>query len=180
VLDVASLQTPRLTLVPTTIEHLQAELHAPEQLFALLGAVVPPGWPPGQYDRDAMEFFLARLQEEGAAAFGWYGWYAVLRANGTDPAILVASGGYFGPPTADGTAEVGYSVVPEYRRRGYATELVEALTTRAFGVPGVRRVVAEAHADNGASIAVLARCGFRQVGAGRDPGHLRFARDAAS
>jgi len=179
VADSATMQTPRLTLVATTIEHLQAELHTPERFPTLLGAVVPASWPPGLYDRDAMEYFLDRLQQEGAGAVGWYGWYAVLRANGTEPATLVASGGYFGPPTANGTVEIGYSVVPEYRRKGYATELVEALTGRALGLPFVRRVVAEAHADNTASLAVLARCGFRNVGAGREPGRLRFARDTA-
>ena len=176
--DVVSLQTPRLTLVPTTVEHLRVELHAPERLSTLLEAVVPAGWPPGEYDRDAMEFFLERLQEGGAGAVGWYGWYAVLRATASHPAVLVASGGYFGPPT-DGTAEVGYSVVPDYRGKGYATELVEALTARALGM-GCVRVVAEAHEDNAASLAVLARCGYRKVGAGREAGHLRFARHAAS
>jgi RimJ/RimL family protein N-acetyltransferase len=179
VADFANVQTPRLTLVPTTVEHLRAELRGADQLAELLGAVVPLDWPPGLYDRDAMVFFLERLEAGGAAAVGWYGWYVVLRANGPSPATLVASGGYFGPPTPDGIVEVGYSVVPQYRGRGYATELVEALASRAFVVPGVCRVVAEAHADNAASIAVLTRCGFRPVGAGRDPSHLHFARNAA-
>ena len=40
--------------------------------------------------------------------------------------MLVAAGGYFGPP-AGGSVEIGYSVIPEARERGYATELVEAL-----------------------------------------------------
>jgi [ribosomal protein S5]-alanine N-acetyltransferase len=170
------IQTARLDLMAATVEHLRAELASPEQLSALLGAVIPPGWPPGQYDRDAMEFFLARMTEAGAAAAGWYGWYAVQRSAPGHPATLVAAVGYFGPPTDDGTVEIGYSVVPRCRKQGHATEAVEALTARALAIPDVRRVVAEVHEDNAASITVLQRCGFLRVGTGRDPGHHRFER----
>jgi [ribosomal protein S5]-alanine N-acetyltransferase len=171
-----SITTARLLLVPTTIEHLEAELHAPHRLPEMLGVVVPAGWPPGLYDRDAMEFFHARMLEAGTAAAGWFGWYAIRRATTDGPAILVASGGYLGPPASDGTVEIGYSVVPEYRNQGYATELVSALTNRALTlfVAGVRRVVAEVDEQNGASQKVLRRCGFAPVGSGREPGHTRF------
>jgi ribosomal-protein-alanine N-acetyltransferase len=169
-----SMRTTRLELIPTTIEHLEAELHEPQRLAHLLGAVIPLGWPPGQYDRDAMQFFHAMLTERGAAAVGWYGWYAIRRAANDHPATLVASGGYFGPPSADGVVEIGYSVVPDHRRQGYATELVQALTARALDLPKVMRVVAEVHEDNVASVTVLSRCGFRRIGAGRDPGHFRY------
>ncbi len=172
------IHTPRLDLVATTLDHLRVELEAPERLGALLGAVVPPGWPPGLYDRDAMLFFQRRLTEGGAAVVGWYGWYAVLRAAEGRPATLVAGCGYFGPPADDGTVEIGYSVTPEHRRQGYAGECVEALTARALGTPGVRWVVAEVHEDNAASIAVLRRCGFHWVSAGREAGHDRYAHGA--
>jgi RimJ/RimL family protein N-acetyltransferase len=171
------LTTDRLLLVPATVEHLEAELYTPGRLSELLSAVVPAGWPPGLYDRDAMAFFHAGLTEAGAAAAGWYAWYAIRRATADCPAMLVASGGYFGPPASDGSVEIGYSVVPACCGRGYATELVGALTNRALGVEGVRRVVAEADGQNAASIKVLKRCGFVLVGAGREMGHARFARE---
>lgn len=169
-----TLATARLDLVATTLEHLQAELEAPAELGGLLHAAVPPSWPPGLYDRDAMEFFRTRLVEGGPAAVGWYGWYAVLRAETDRPATLVAGCGYFGPPGEDGIVEIGYSAAPEFRGRGYTTECVQALTARALRSPDVRAVVAEAHAENAASLKVLERCGFHQVGAGRDPGHHRY------
>ena len=119
----------------------------------LLGAEVPPSWPPGEYDRYAIAYFRDRLMEGGEAVAIWYVWYAIRPATAGSPATLVACGGYFGPPSADGTVEIGYSVVPEWRRHGYATELVQALTTRAFAVPDVRRILAEAEVENVASIA---------------------------
>lgn len=174
------LQTARLDLVAATVEHLSAELENPQQLRTLLGSDIPPSWPPGEYDHHAMAFFHARLTEGGSAVAGWYGWYAIRQATVDHPATLVASGGYFGPPSADGTVELGYSVVPEWRGHGYATELVNALSTRAFNVPEVRRILAEANVANAASIAVLERCGFRRVGAGHEPGYVRFQLDRRS
>jgi ribosomal-protein-alanine N-acetyltransferase len=170
------LRTARIDLIAMTPDHCRAELQAPARLGERLGVVVPASWPPGLHDRDAVTFFLARLTEGGAPAIGWYGWYAVLRAADGQAATLVASGGYFGPPTGDGTVEIGYSVAPEWRARGLASEIVEALVARAFATPGVRRVAAEAHEENSASRRVLARCGFRQVGTGREPGFLRHER----
>ena len=171
-------RTPRLDLVATTIEHLDAELDAPARLGGLLGAVVPPSWPPGVYDHDAMRFFRARLLEGGRAASGWYNWYAILRATPDHLATLVAAAGYFGPP-AEGVVEIGYSTAPEFRSRGYTVEVVEALTARALATPGVHQVIAEAHDDNVASGKVLIRAGFVRIGAGRDPGHHRYARGGA-
>jgi RimJ/RimL family protein N-acetyltransferase len=113
----------------------------------------------------------------GEAVAVWYVWYAIRRPAGEHPAILVACGGYFGPPLADGIVEIGYSVVPEWRRHGYATELVRALTTRAFGAPGVRRILAETEVENAASIGVLKGCGFQRMGTGREPHYDRFQLD---
>lgn len=171
------MHTARLDLVATTIQHLRTELDAPERLGALLGVDVPAGWPPGQYDRDAMQFFLERAMQDGEAATGWYGWYAIRRATDAEPALLVAAAGYFGPPI-DGAVEIGYSVVPEARGKGYATEAVNALAERAFGMPGVDCVAAEAHESNVASVKVLMRCGFECVGKGREEGYWRFERQA--
>ncbi len=172
------LRTRRLSLHAATLEHVRAELEDPGRLALLLDAAVSANWPPGEYDRDAQEYFRARLEAGGAAVEGWYGWYAVKEADREGPRALVAAAGYLGPPDASGAVEIGYSVLPEWRRRGYASEIVEALVARAFSQPGVRRVVAHTTAANLGSAAVLLRCGFRQLGAGRDAGSVRFVRGA--
>ena len=176
-IDPFLMRTARLELVAARVEHLDAELEGADRLKNLLGAEVPPSWPPGEYDRHAVAYFRDRLSEGGEAVAVWYVWYAIMPAAAGSGATLVACGGYFGPPSPDGTVEVGYSVVPEWRRHGYATELVQALTKRAFDTPEVRRILAEADVDNVASIGVLARCGFRRMGTGREPHYDRFQLD---
>ena len=166
--------TPRLELIAATQAHLEAELEDPAGLSSLLGATVPASWPPGEYDRSAMAFFRRGLIDGGAGAVGWYGWYGVRRATAEMPASLVASAGFIGPPDDSGAVEVGYSVVPEWRGQGIATECVSALVQRAFDHGGVRRVVAHTAEGNSASRGVLRRCGFACVGAGADANYLRF------
>jgi RimJ/RimL family protein N-acetyltransferase len=154
-------------------------LESPEQLANLLGAAVSTDWPTGEYDRDAMEFFRARLEEGGETVEGWYGWYAVRAADAEGPRALVGAGGYFGPPDGEGIVEIGYSVLPEWQRRGYASEIVRMLLEHAFTFPQVERVIAHTTEANPASISVLLRCGFHAAGLGRELDTLRFERSRA-
>lgn len=168
------IQTVRLDLIAATLEHVQTELTAPDRLGSLLGAVVPEGWPAGEYDTAAMEFFRGRLEQGGSEVVGWYGWYAVRREEAGSPATLVGSGGYLGSPSPEGEVEIGYSLLPASRGQGYATEITQALVDRALADPRVRRIIAHTQQDNQASIRVLERCGFSRTGAGEEPGSLRF------
>ena len=170
------LQSPRLTLIASTLAHIRTELESPEQLTNMLNAVVSPDWPTGEYDRDAMEFFRARLEEGGEEVEGWYGWYAVREANRESARALVGGAGYFGPPDEAGTVEIGYSVLPEWQRRGYASEMVQTLVEHAFTFAHVKCTIAHTTEANPASIAVLLRCGFHRAGVGRETGTLRFER----
>jgi RimJ/RimL family protein N-acetyltransferase len=163
------LETQRLTLIPQTLEHLRTELEEPSRLGAMLGARVPEGWPPGEYDRDAMEFFRSKLESDAQRYDGWLGWYVVTRDS---TPTLIAGAGFMGPPE-DGTVEIGYSVVAEARGAGCATEIVGALVRRAFESGSVQRVVAETAANNEVSQRVLERNGFTPGGPGR-AANLRF------
>jgi len=164
--------TPRLELVAASAEMLEAELESPERFTEELGAVVPPGWPPGLYDRAAVEFMLGRTREEGEAGAGWYTWYGMRRG---EPRVLVLSIGYFGPPR-NGEVQIGYSVVESQRGNGYATEAIAALAGRALALPGVICVCAHTADDNVPSRRALARAGFLEVGPGKDAATRRFER----
>lgn len=65
--------------------------------------------------------------------------------------------------------EIGYSIVAERRRRGYAREAVDGWLAHAFTDTRVTRIVAHTLAGLEPSIAVLRSAGFIFPGAGPDP-----------
>ena len=158
--------------MPATLDLLRAARRGSADLACALSAQVTPAWPPEYLDDAA----LAWTEEKVAAGISdphWWMYFAVLRAG--DARVLIGSCGYKGPPEAH-AVELGYGVVAEYRRRGLASEMTEALVAQAFAVAQVRTVLAETLAGGAASQAVLRRCGFALQGPGSEPGVLRFAR----
>ena len=170
------LRTPRLDLIAGNLEHIEAELSEPNRIGARLGVTVPEGWPPGEFDRDAMVYFRSRLTAGNPGQAGWFHWYGIARGAGEGAGTLVVAAGYFGPPE-NGRVEIGYSVVPSARRQGYATEMVAALVERALAEPSVMEVVAHTTDANGASTRVLLGCGFQRVGPGAEPGAILYQRN---
>jgi ribosomal-protein-alanine N-acetyltransferase len=134
-----------------------------------LNSIVSKKWPSGEYDRDAMEFFLSCFESGGKSAKGWY---AINIDAISKKRSLVGSGGYFGPPDREGVVEIGYSVLPEWQRRGYATEIVNSLVSHDFFYEKTKNIVAHTLPENEASIRVLISTGFKEVGINK--GNLRF------
>jgi RimJ/RimL family protein N-acetyltransferase len=171
------MRTARLEMIAMDLATMHAELAGPEVLSALLGVAVPVSWPPVEFDRDAILYFQQRLQDSPAEEAAWYGWYVFRISLVRQRMALVGAVGYFGPPV-EGSVEVGYSVIPEARNQGIATECLGALVERAFSFPQVRCVIAHTRDDtNVASTKVLLGCGFRRIGPGSESGLSRYQRD---
>lgn len=165
------IMTDRLTLVPATLALARAELSDRGEFACLLGALVPGNWPP-ESAADALPMFLSWL-EASPDRVGWFGWYALASSGDAGPPTLVGGGGFLGPPH-DGAVQIGYSLLPEFQRRGYATEMVVGLVRWAFGQPGVHVIAAETEWANPASVRVLEKVGFRPAGAAAVPGGARY------
>src|SRR5262249_3599415 len=140
-----TITTLRLTLVPSAPPLARAELFDRPLFARLLDAHVPDGWPPESI-ADALPWFLTRLEADPASV-GWLAWYAVPRGRAWGERVLVAGGGFKGPPLADGTVEVGYAALPEFQGQGLAGEMVGGLVGWAFTQPAVSRVVADTQPD---------------------------------
>ena len=78
--------------------------------------------------------------------------------------LPVGRAGFHAPPDERGMVEIGYSIDPSYRRRGYARAAFVALLSRAIQDPTVRAVRVSIAPDNEASMAVVAPFGFVKVG----------------
>lgn len=150
-------ETERLVLHPLTLPLIDAVLDddlaraqelAPFPLDATTFAA----------DRCTLQLRQVQLRADPAEE-PWLYRAAVSRADGT----VVARIGFHAPPDATGTVEVGYSVHPDHRRQGLATEMAAALI--AWGQErGVCSVLASTSPDNLASQGVIARLGFVRTG----------------
>jgi RimJ/RimL family protein N-acetyltransferase len=119
-----------------------------------LPEVVATSVPPRAPDRAWIERFCARAEA---------GWLAGERADLTirDAATGAYAGEiglyYFEPPTQQ--AMIGYSMMPAWRGRGYATRAATLVSRWAFTV-GIARVIAGTDPTNIGSQRVLERAGF--------------------
>ncbi|KUJ65047.1 acetyltransferase [Streptomyces albus subsp. albus] len=109
--------------------------------------------------RSIFRYRADQLEEDPSAA-PWITRAAVSEPDGA----VVGDAGFHGPPDEAGVVEVGYTVVPGYRRQGYARAMLRALLVRAAAEPGVRTVRARVRSDNTASLATLTGFGFTRVG----------------
>ena len=94
-------------------------------------------------------------------------WYAPWRMALKDGADYIGDLCFKGP-VKDHSVEIGYGIQPEYEGKGYATEVVQAMTQWAFGQKDVVFVEAETAPDNKASQRVLEKCGFVPDGTGAE------------
>ena len=160
------LRTERLELIAATAEVTEAALAnpaSPSEVGRLLGVVVPDGWPSDDL-RDILPGY-ARDAAANPALLGWGPWLMVEASGASPTRVVVGDVGFHSRPDDAGTVEIGYGVLPGYRRRGYATEAARALVAWALDQPGVGRVVAECEADNAGSIRILEKLGMRRTGA---------------
>jgi ribosomal-protein-alanine N-acetyltransferase len=166
--DVPRLRTRRLELIAATPELARAAVAGNAALARALEVGVPDSWPPPMHG-DAQAEMAAKLAADPSLA-GWSFWFVVDSAA----LELVGSIGFVGHANDEGVVEIGYSMGDKYQRRGFATEAMGALIDWAFSHEHVRRVRAQTFPYLTASIRVLEKNGLSLVGAGDEPGTLRF------
>jgi RimJ/RimL family protein N-acetyltransferase len=153
----------RLDLVllePACVEALLAGRRAEAE--ALLAAAIPAWWP-DEHDAGFLRLRLEQMRDAEVRA--WLVRGLVLREAGE----LVGHAGFHGPPGVSGlgkagAVELGYTVFPPYRGRGYATEAAAGLIRWARDERGVRTFLASVAPGNEPSLAIVRKLGFRQVG----------------
>ena len=162
------IETRRLDLIPASEEALRGELSGVAALAAAIRCEVPSSWPPDLYDADAVNYSLNWLLAHPSQA-EWSFYYIVRRGSANGRPLLIGAGGFKGAADEHGVVEVGYSIVRDHQRLGYATEAVEAWHRFAFESPEVKMVIGQTLPALIASIGVLEKLGFRFAGAGSDP-----------
>ncbi len=165
------LVSERLELVPVTVMAVESELAGDGRLSAILGAEVTAEWPPVDWDRPVLELLAATFARDAEQqAFQRY--VLLRRADGSR--VLVGCVGGFVWPERPDEIEIGYSVLPAFRRRGYAFEAAERYVAFVRERAGAMEVVAQTFPQLEASVRILERLGFVRDGVGREEGAIGF------
>lgn len=172
------LTTQRLDLITATAQHLLVALDDISKLGRLIGADIPASWPPELLDDDALRYTLDQLHR-GPDQIGWWMRYVVLRRGPDDRPLLVGTVGLKGRPK-DGIAEVGYGIVHDQQRQGFATEATRALVDWAFEHDDIQHVVAETLPELDASLRVMEKLGMVSMGDGAEVGTIRYGKPRAA
>jgi RimJ/RimL family protein N-acetyltransferase len=154
-----------IELYPMTPAFLEAALDGRhDDAGEILGAALPAEFP-----REGERHFLSlrlRQMREDPRFEDWSPFAVVLEGR------MIGHAGYHGPPGANtrknpDAVEIGYTIEPEYRRRGFATAAAKELLQRAEE-RGIRHFVACSAPDNEPSLAIIRGLGFVQTGEAMD------------
>ena len=160
-------------VIPETLlsERLELVWLPPESLDALLAGrredversgdfAIPDDWP-DEHDRRLLAYRLRQVRDDETQA-PWLVRAIVLGGE------MIGHIGFHGSPGRNarkdqGAVEVGYTIFPEHRGQGYATEAVVALLDWGRR-QGIERFIASVGPGNEPSLALVHRLGFREVG----------------
>ena len=156
VVIVPTLETKRLQLIPFTLDLKKAAMNDSAKLLEMLGVYVPEHWP-GPDLAEALPYFVENMEK--APSEPVWDWIAIHRLDQG----VIGGIGFMGGPDQDGVVEMGYDIVPEYRKRGYATEMARSLVAWTFQETGIKVVTASCLDDNIGSIKVLKNAGMHQL-----------------
>lgn len=155
------IETENLQLIACDMPHFEAMRRDTGELGSMLNITVPDNWP--VFPDSIGHISDYHLKNPAPPEWGFY-----LFVHRQDR-LLIGEGGFKGKPDAEGMVELGYALIPEYRRRGLATEAARALARYAFSHPEVKTVQAHTLPDGAESIKVLKKLGMKLVGTFHDP-----------
>ncbi len=167
------LRVGALRMVAITPEMLRAELDEDMVLLGeLLNAKMTSEWPPAEWEPHVFRFILKQY-DEFPETVGWHRYVVLTDALGMNRTLVGAVGGF---PKAHGDAEIGYSTLPRFQRRGYATACAKTLVEWLLQREGIVSVSANTFPTLPESIKVMERCGMTYVGEGEEAGTVRYQR----
>lgn len=161
--------SPRLELIALSPDFLSVSLRGDlESASRLIELFIPPDWLEAKW---LMEIRLAKMRANPALE-PW-----LLRAIGLrETRTMIGFIGFHTQPGAEylnsyapDSVEFGYTIFPEYRKKGYASEASQALMDWAAREHGVMRFVVSISPENEPSLRIARKFGFRKVGTVTDP-----------
>jgi [ribosomal protein S5]-alanine N-acetyltransferase len=123
------IKTKQLKLIPCELKHFEAILRDSQELEAILGAIVPEHW------TNSLDVIppMYRALKKDCSLLEWGAYLFIHKEDN----ILIGWGGFKGKADARGMVEIGYEIIPSYRKRGLATEAARGMIDYAFSYPHI-------------------------------------------
>jgi len=154
----ASIQTPRLLLIPLTFSQLQLCLTNLPALEAKLGLSISRDVLTKRVHR-AIRMKLKKMAKTDETYHPWQTYWLIVVSEENFGAGLA---GFKGVPNENDSTEIGYGIDPVYQNQGYMSEAVQALVEWALEKPTCSRVTAT-EVENPASHRLLEKLGAQLV-----------------
>lgn len=103
---------------------------------------------------------LMKMQDINEDIHEWYTYWLIINKE-TQKGIGFI--GFKGVPDVNGYSEVGYSISPNYSKKGFMTEALKTLINWACNIQGAKGIIAKVLKTNIGSIKVLNNCNFELV-----------------
>ena len=165
--------TQRLALIALTPDSIRAEQDAHGDFHLLretIGCTIHPEWPPQHWEPHVLAFILNQF-----AAYpdqvGWHRYVALPEPDGTRT-LIGCLGAFAKDPLT--TCEIGYSILPSFEGRGYATEGTQALIHHLRSDARLTSIIAHTFPFLRGSIRVMEKCGLVFDGDGEEAGTVRY------
>jgi [ribosomal protein S5]-alanine N-acetyltransferase len=115
-------------------------------------------------EADALTFLAKQAELTSDADNCWLMFAIELRESGR----MIGEVGMYIESASKRTCDIGWSVNPAFRRRGYATEAAKWLIDYAFTKRQVHRITSSTSTQNTASVRLMERLGMRREGTMRE------------
>jgi ribosomal-protein-alanine N-acetyltransferase len=132
-----------------------------DEAAALLDVELPVEFP-RDGERGFLEYRLRQMREDERFET-WCPNVVVLEGQ------MIGHAGYHGPPGSNSAqnpdaVEFGYTIYPQWRGKGYATQAAVTLMDLAEERAGIRHFVLSVSPENDASLAIVRKLGFVKTG----------------
>ncbi|MDT2048518.1 GNAT family N-acetyltransferase [Bacillus sp. 1780r2a1] len=148
------LHTNRLIMTTFTVEMMEKIMKNKHTFTERFSLNVHSEWPLLEY----RQFFSYKINKfkETPIENKWEGLIIHKKTN-----TIIGDMGFKGGPNEEGAINIGYSIVPDQRGKGYASEMGKALVQWGLSQPEVKKVLATCSPDNQPSIKVLQKIGLQ-------------------
>ena len=156
-LDIDKLITERLILIPYTIDLCTNILNSDYSDLAVLNLKRGKSWP----DADVLDTLPRIINNLNKVEYptGYESWMIIKK----DTLEVIGDLGFKGFNNEEENLDLGYGIIKEERRKGYAIEAVSELIKWTFSNKIVKEITANCLTENISSINLLNKFNFRQV-----------------